>query len=29
MHVTRLTFPGPATEETWVTGSAGGNARWS
>jgi hypothetical protein len=23
MHVTRLKFPGPATEETWVTGSAG------
>ncbi len=22
MHVTRLKFPGPATEETWVTGSA-------
>src|ERR1039458_2131273 len=23
MQVTRLKFPGPATEETWVTGSAG------
>ena len=23
MHVARLKFPGPATEETWVTGSAG------
>jgi hypothetical protein len=23
MHVSRLKFPGPATEETWVTGSAG------
>ena len=23
MHVTRLKFPGPATEETWVTGCAG------
>ncbi|MGO9187446.1 MAG: putative transposase [Streptosporangiaceae bacterium] len=23
MHVTRLKFPAPATEETWVTGSAG------
>ena len=23
MHVTRLKLPGPATEETWVTGSAG------
>src|SRR5450759_2051465 len=23
MHVTRLKFPGPATEETWVTGGAG------
>jgi hypothetical protein len=23
MHVTKLKFPGPATEETWVTGSAG------
>jgi hypothetical protein len=23
MHVTRLKFPGPATVETWVTGSAG------
>ena len=23
MHLTRLKFPGPATEETWVTGSAG------
>jgi hypothetical protein len=23
MHVTRLKFPGPATGETWVTGSAG------
>jgi transposase len=23
MHVTRLKFPGPATEETWVTDSAG------
>ena len=23
MHVTRLKFPGPATEETWVNGSAG------
>ena len=24
MHLARLKFPGPATEETWVTGSAGG-----
>ena len=23
MHLARLKFPGPATEETWVTGSAG------
>ena len=23
MHVARLKFPGPATEETWVTDAAG------
>ena len=23
MHVARLKFPGPATEETWITDSAG------
>ena len=29
MHVARLKFPGPATEETWVTDVAGDRCSWS